>query len=102
LPYSAVWFKNFMSSRFLSNDTYNFNHKDIDYWRGVLHVTRTVFYMNYCVNFFLYSITGAYFRNELALMLRFKQRKNRIYKSHIRSSRFGSSNHSGTIATYMA
>ncbi|XP_060555135.1 P2Y purinoceptor 1-like [Ruditapes philippinarum] len=102
LPYSAVWFKNFMSSRFLSNDTYNFNHKDIDYWRGVLHVTRTVFYLNYCVNFFLYSITGAYFRNELALMLRFKQRKNRIYKSHIRSSRFGSSNHSGTIATYMA
>ncbi|XP_060555114.1 G-protein coupled estrogen receptor 1-like [Ruditapes philippinarum] len=102
LPYSAVWFRNFMSSKFKRFDTYNFNYKDIDYWNGVLLVTRTVFYMNYCVNFFLYSITGAYFRNELALMLRFKQRKNRIYKSHIRSSRFGSSNHSGTIATYMA
>jgi hypothetical protein len=34
-----------MSSRNLSNDAYNFNHKDIDYWRGVLHVTRTLFFL---------------------------------------------------------
>ncbi|XP_060560059.1 probable G-protein coupled receptor 142 [Ruditapes philippinarum] len=102
LPYSAVWFRHFLSSRFLHSDASDFNHGDIDYWNGVLNVTRTVFYLNYCVNFFLYSITGAYFRNELAFMLRFRKRKRRMYKSHIRCSRFGSSNHSGTVATYVA
>ncbi|XP_045182782.2 thyrotropin-releasing hormone receptor-like [Mercenaria mercenaria] len=102
LPYSAIWFRNFLSSQFVHNHSYIFDKGDIDYWNGILNITRTVFYLNYCVNFFLYSITGAYFRNELAHMLHLRKRTHRVYKSHIRSSRFGSSNHSGTVATYIA
>ena len=33
-----------------------------------LTVTRTIFHLNYCVNFFLYNLTGAFFRNELRRM----------------------------------
>lgn len=33
--------------------------------RGWVFITRTIFYGNYCVNFFIYSLSGAYFRHQL-------------------------------------
>ncbi|XP_053382278.1 cysteinyl leukotriene receptor 1-like [Mercenaria mercenaria] len=67
LPFFATWFRNFVHSHFLyPNETNIESDKgSVDYWIGVLLITRTIFYMNYCINFFLYSFTGAYFRKEL-------------------------------------
>jgi len=36
-----------------------------DRTRGWLSITRTIFFCNYCVNFFIYSLSGAYFRRYL-------------------------------------
>lgn len=36
-----------------------------DRTRGWVFVTRTIFFGNYCVNFFIYSLSGAYFRRYL-------------------------------------
>ncbi|XP_052761840.1 P2Y purinoceptor 1-like [Mya arenaria] len=61
-----------------------------DYWIGLLNIARTVFYLNYCSNFFLYCITGTYFRNELRRLFSLRRQTHRVFKSHIRSSQFGS------------
>lgn len=50
-------------------------------------ITRAVFYVNYCINFFLYSITGAYFRRELRMLFVLGRRK---YK-------YGSCSHSHSL-----
>lgn len=71
LPYFAVWCKRYWAYK----KTFNVNEhspsslqshdSQIENLDEILHVTRTIFYTNYCINFFLYSITGAYFRKEL-------------------------------------
>ena len=33
--------------------------------RGWVHITKTIFIFNYCINFFIYSLSGAYFRCQL-------------------------------------
>ena len=33
--------------------------------RGWIYVTKTIFFCNYCINFFIYSLSGAYFRCQL-------------------------------------
>ncbi|WAR16390.1 P2RY1-like protein [Mya arenaria] len=65
-----------------------------DYWISLLNIARTVFYLNYCSNFFLYCITGTYFRNELRRLFCVRKQTHRVFKSHIRSSQFGSVYHS--------
>lgn len=65
-PFFVVWFRNSFHSRIFSVATIKDpGDQSVGYWIGVLSITRTIFYMNYCINFFLYSITGAYFRKEL-------------------------------------
>lgn len=77
LPFFVVWFRNFLHSRFLISQG---ELADVDYWNAVLSITRTVFYMNYCINFFLYSVTGAYFRRELkALFVIFRIKRSSAY-----------------------
>ncbi|XP_074657215.1 putative G-protein coupled receptor 139 [Tubulanus polymorphus] len=39
---------------------------------GILKITKTIFFVNYCINFFLYSITGAYFRREMRMVFSYK------------------------------
>ena len=46
---------------------------------GLIRITRTIFYLNYSVNFFLYSLTGAHFRRRLAAVLRPKRTKRPRY-----------------------
>jgi hypothetical protein len=41
---------------------------------NALFITRTIFYINYCVNFFLYCLTGAYFRKELRMLFMYKSK----------------------------
>lgn len=68
LPFFVVWVMHFLKSWLfqtkeqsgLEQDTHYFDHLV-----GVLSITRTIFYVNYCINFFLYTVTGAYFRKEL-------------------------------------
>ena len=63
-PYFIVWLRNFLHNKHVSRATKLLNH-DMEYWQGILYITRTIFYMNYSVNFFLYSISGRSFRREL-------------------------------------
>ncbi|CAL1532845.1 unnamed protein product, partial [Lymnaea stagnalis] len=64
LPYFATWCKLFLTSNFIRLSKVEELH-DLDYFRGVALFTRAIYYANYCINFFLYSITGAYFRRGL-------------------------------------
>jgi len=41
------------------------NPTEPDRNRGWVYITRTIFFGNYCVNFFIYSLSGAYFRRYL-------------------------------------
>ncbi|OWF52805.1 thyrotropin-releasing hormone receptor-like [Mizuhopecten yessoensis] len=73
VPYSVVWYKLFV----LSRDRFEkFNFLDT---QDLLNFTRTIFYINYCINFFLYSITGAYFRKELKMLFTYKSKAYQNY-----------------------
>ncbi|XP_052791872.1 neuropeptides capa receptor-like [Mya arenaria] len=63
LPYFVIWIKQYLETHMNLDDIQSFQ-----YWRGLLQITRTIFYMNYCINFFLYSVTGACFRRELKML----------------------------------
>lgn len=65
LPYLTVWVRNFLQDNFFGNNLQKFDSGSFDYWTGVLSITRTIYYLNFCINFFLYTVTGAYFRKEL-------------------------------------
>mgnify|MGYP002153702559 FL=1 len=65
LPFLIIWVRQFLYSwLFLPNHNERSTHS-FDYWVGILCITRTISYLNYCINFFLYFVTGAYFRKEL-------------------------------------
>jgi hypothetical protein len=38
---------------------------DLERARDWVSVTKTIFFGNYCINFFIYSLSGAYFRHQL-------------------------------------
>ena len=80
VPFFVVWVRQFIHTTMLSK---NYDDYDLEeevtwaYWREILLVTRTIFYMNYCINFFLYSVTAACFRREFkALFLRSRERSS--------------------------
>lgn len=75
-PYFIVWFRNFLNSKYLSKELID---NDIEYWRDVLDNFRTIFYMNYSINFFLYSISGRSFRNQLRQLLKCNSELNIFY-----------------------
>ncbi|XP_070183565.1 cysteinyl leukotriene receptor 2-like [Littorina saxatilis] len=75
VPYFAVWLKLFLTSQFIHLASFT-RPTDLDYFRGVAFITRAIFYINYCINFFLYSITGAYFRRELRMLCVLRQQKH--------------------------
>ncbi|CAH1772767.1 unnamed protein product [Owenia fusiformis] len=67
LPYFVAWCKKFNLSQYMSSRTYEMNANMDEYKciQGLVLITQTIFFINYCSNFFLYSLTGAYFRSEL-------------------------------------
>ena len=95
LPYFSVWCKRYWTYKKLFNinsaqtnviSEQNDHIGDLD---ESLSVTRTIFYTNYCINFFLYSITGAYFRKELKHLFLHKERDYNHYhncSAHTRSN----------------
>ena len=88
IPYFVTWCKLFLTSKFIHLDTFQ-DVASFEYFQGTLWITRAIFYINYCVNFFLYSITGTYFRRELKMFFFYRSRK---YKTYIRCTRLNSSN----------
>ncbi|XP_053381725.1 C-C chemokine receptor type 7-like [Mercenaria mercenaria] len=95
LPFSVVWARNHLY--FNVNQSRSNKTVDVDYWIGIQLITRTVFYMNYCINFFLYSITGKYFRTALFEMITCKGSSRNRYGSYIKCRRLGSSNTHVTV-----
>ncbi|KAK7475466.1 hypothetical protein BaRGS_00033285 [Batillaria attramentaria] len=91
VPYFATWLKLFLTSNYVSIEQPR--RTDLDYFRGVAFITRAIFYVNYCINFFLYSITGAYFRRELRMLFVLRQQKYK-YGAYSRCSRLASSSRS--------
>mgnify|MGYP002153690128 FL=1 len=96
LPYTIVWSRYFLKSHPEYNQS-SFREVDNEYWISVLNITRTVFYINYCVNFFLYSITGRCFRKTLVGMLKCTTFRHRRSGSYIRCHYMGSASTHATI-----
>ncbi|KAL8586556.1 hypothetical protein ACOMHN_053909 [Nucella lapillus] len=97
LPYCILWCQRF----FLANQDIHQLLRDNDYtgdrfdhYEGALMITRVIFYVNYCVNFFLYSVTGAYFRKELKILVFYRAARHAEYFSC--SRHHGDSNSSPT------
>lgn len=71
LPYFITWCKQFRQSLNPGTPT------QADRLSGELYITKTIFCINYCINFFVYCITGAYYRREIRSMFKYYlKRKN--------------------------
>lgn len=75
LPYFTVWSILYLRSDHLASAN-SIITTEQDKLQGILILTRIVFFLNYCVNFFLYSVTGSYFRKELKQVFRLNAQKN--------------------------
>ncbi|XP_064652613.1 probable G-protein coupled receptor 139 [Lineus longissimus] len=75
LPYFVFWCYNNYCKYNTFNDS-TVEPVDYDSLVGILHLVKAIFYINYCINFFLYSITGAYFRKEMKMVFSYKFRRN--------------------------
>ena len=53
-----------------------------DYWNGVLFICRLIYYLNYCLNFVLYCVTGSNFRSEMFRILLCKRQEYIITTTH--------------------
>jgi len=97
LPYYIIW-----SRLQLVTNPKSFVSRNADfwdYWKGVLNIVRPLYYLNYCSNFFLYCITGAYFRSELARILCCRDQRRHRYRTHIRASRMESLTRQSHLST---
>lgn len=92
IPFFAVWLRHFLHSKYISKvDVMEVPFSNFEFWQGVLYITRTIFYLNYCINFFLYSITGAYFRREVKMLFTYHSLKRDSYsRCSLRTSRSNS------------
>jgi hypothetical protein len=78
-PYAVIWFKHSIEVTLSQNVMGDF----IDINQNLFYFTKTIFFMNYCVNFFLYSITGAYFRKELKMLFTYR---SKVYQNYHKCS----------------
>ena len=67
MPYFILWCMNFHQQ--LNNSLTLANPTQAERMRGWMYIAKTIFFGNYCVNFFMYSLTGAYFRRQLIGLL---------------------------------
>ncbi|XP_071141296.1 probable G-protein coupled receptor 139 [Mytilus edulis] len=73
-PYAIIWFKHSLQMSSIRMEDSVFVPTN----QNLLIFTKTIFFMNYCINFFLYSITGAYFREELKMLFTYR---SKVYQS---------------------
>ena len=82
LPYYVVWCERYWTTRLKSHTTtysaLKEQHNSIQELDNILHVTRAIFYVNYSINFFLYAVTGAYFRKELRFVFKRDRRRKSV------------------------
>ncbi|XP_076082812.1 cysteinyl leukotriene receptor 2-like [Mytilus galloprovincialis] len=98
-PYFVFWCRNFLTSKYVSRYVDNASDANLQYWRGLLYIARTIFYMNYCVNFFLYSITGAYFRREVRMLFTYSNTTETRQQPIL--GRYSRNSHSNTPLTLL-
>ena len=106
LPYFVVWCKHYWTIKQIFNlhdispEKLQSHDNIIGALDEYLQITRTIFYINYCINFFLYSVTGAYFRKELRHLFWNRGRSGYSYRySHHCSAYFNRSNSHNTSKT---
>ena len=81
LPYFIVWCQRFQnvdslqSSRSNGSDVGHISIKSVtrEADRSSLYLTKTIFYINYAINFFLYSLTGRQYRKYMIQLFRCQQ-----------------------------
>ncbi|XP_076080037.1 cysteinyl leukotriene receptor 2-like [Mytilus galloprovincialis] len=78
IPYLVLWCRNFLTSKYVTTLNASTSDVNLSYWQGLLYFVRTIFYINYCINFFLYLITGAYFRREVRVLFSYKTLRRSI------------------------
>ena len=71
LPYFVVWCMRVYNQ--LSAGTAG--PASSSHLRGTLYISKTIFSFNYCINFFLYSMTGVNFRRQLKIL--FSRNRNK-------------------------
>ena len=76
LPYFVTWCQQFRQSLRPASIQ---SPMEMERMRGQNYITRTISYIKYCINFFLYCMTGAYYRREIRSILKFRMyfRKDR-------------------------
>ena len=68
IPYFVVWCQR-MEYQMRGTQVGLSNPIETDGLRGQLFITRTIFCVNYCTNFFLYALTGRHFRRQLGMIM---------------------------------
>ena len=69
LPYFIIWCRQFQQSLNPGSPTL------ADRLSGELYITKMIFCINYCINFFMYCLTGAYYRREIKSMFKYYFRR---------------------------
>jgi len=103
LPFFVVWVRQFLRSSFLSSNSNSYETEDsttFEFWREALLITRTIFYMNYCINFPLYSLTAASFRREFKRALTCSRKRETRFNDTFRQTRNSSSRTYDSAAKY--
>ncbi|KAK2139649.1 hypothetical protein LSH36_1677g00002 [Paralvinella palmiformis] len=71
LPYFVTWCLQFFHSFSYNTPFYNGNDPFLlEVFSGHVAITRTIYYLNYATNFFLYCLTGAHYRRQVRGILR--------------------------------
>ena len=98
LPYFVVWIHQFVGTLNPADDPIK-DVVDKQSRKNTLYVTRTVYYLNYCVNFFLYCVTGRYYRGELKSLLLCQDSSPNDKQRGFNSTVTRSTNTSGSCST---
>ncbi len=90
VPYFATWCHRLKHQ--IHNMLNTGNPTRTEHLRGTLYITKTIFSLNYCINIFLYSLTGANFRRQLkTLFCRVASKENNTITSKTAYSQISAS-----------
>lgn len=80
LPYFVTWCLQFFHSVSFNTPFYGGGDDPflLEVFSGQVAITRTIYYLNYATNFFLYCLTGAHYRRQVRGILRRRCRKTYI------------------------
>ena len=76
LPFFVIWMQHFLISAQQQSNNFIVDKQDYDGVQtksGLIALAKTIFYFNYCINFFLYALTGRQFRLHLKSLFSFSK-----------------------------